>query len=159
MKKIVAILAAIALLVALASCGGGGGAAVSTEDAEAVFVLSLSLVVMTSFVAAFGQEVEGVSLGEDNVLTFDKFSLSAFGEGDPDADLPFETMSGTVGMSEAGGMVADLTFDGGPVESLEYELEEGVDLEDMDDLEVTVKVNGRSMDLLITEEKIQSLGG
>jgi hypothetical protein len=162
MKKTVAILTGIALAVALASCGGStggsGGAVVDTKDAEAAVAVSLSITVAASMMLAFGAELEGAVLNSDSTLTFDNFDLTQLAEGDSDVELPYVSMSGTVAFNENAGMTIDVTFEGGPVNSLMYEIDESIDLENLGSLELTATVNGRSMNLVVSEETMSNVG-
>jgi hypothetical protein len=159
MKRMVAILAGIALIVALASCGGGGsGQEVTIEEAETAFIIGFGMVVGFSFAAAFGREVKGVTIDPDTGdLVVDNFSFSDLtGASDADIDFIYTSMSGTVSNDE-NAMIADLTFEGGPVESLRFEID-NENVMDFDVLELTATVNGRETDLSITNEEFNSFG-
>ena len=154
MKRLAGV-AAIALLVgALASCGGGS---VTEEEATMAFVYGFGSVFMTSFALAFGQEVEGASIdNETSELTLDGFDLMGFGETvDQEIadDVPYTSVSGTVNQSGEM-MIADLTLEGGPVQTLEFEAGSEV-FQVEDQLTITVTVNGEEMEITITPDDLQ----
>ena len=154
MRKITAIGTIAVLLFVLAGCGGsgGGGSAVSEEGAKQAFVVSFVSVLTASFGLAFGQEIPGATMDpETQDLTLEEFSLADLvGE---DSDIPYTAISGDV-VSEENAMVADLTLEGGPVESIGFTLT-GDQMQSDDGFSITVTVNGKEMDLEITSADMQ----
>ena len=153
MKKTIAIGAVVVLLFALAGCGGsGGGSSVSEDDAKQAFMVSFVSVLTASFGLAFGQEIPGATLDEETQeLTLKDFSLEELaGAG---SDIPYTSVSGSV-MSEEEAMVTDLTLEGGPVESIGYTLT-GDQMQNQEGFSITVNVNGKEMELDITEADMQ----
>lgn len=153
MKKTIAIGTVAVLLFALAGCGGsGGGSSVSEDDAKQAFMVSFVSVLTASFGLAFGQEIPGATLDEETQeLTLKDFSLEELaGAG---SDIPYTSVSGSV-MSEEEAMVTDLTLEGGPVESIGYTLT-GDQMQNQEGFSITVTVNGKEMELDITEADMQ----
>ena len=155
MKKTIAIGTVAVLLFALAGCGGsGGGSSVSEDDAKQAFMVSFVSVLTASFGLAFGQEIPGATLDEETQeLTLKDFSLEEIaGE---DSDIPYTSISGSV-ISEEEAMVADLTLEGGPVESIGFTLT-GDQLQSDDGFSITVTVNGNEMELEMTAADMQGM--
>lgn len=156
MRRVTALAAGIVLLASLAGCGGGGGgagAAVSEEEAKQAFVISFGSVLIVSMATAFGEELDGVELNEEgDELSLDGFDLGAYlGEGAP--ETPYSAISGTI-VNEEERMNADLTLEGGPVESIEFSMG-AEEMQAAEGFSTTLTVNGREMDLDITAEDLQ----
>ena len=171
MKKVVAVLVSIAILVTLAACGGSGGSSsggqgssVSENDAIAAFVVVQTVVFTSSMMIAFGQQIDGVSVGDDGTVTYDNVSVVSVMEamgGTAEDNLPdvaYTTMSGTMSESDGGALV-DVTLAGGPVSSMKFTLTEEMFASGEEDqsTNVSVEVNGRQMELEITPEKLQAI--
>jgi ABC-type glycerol-3-phosphate transport system substrate-binding protein len=169
MKKIVAILISIALLVSLAACGGSSGSSgsarsssVSEEDAIAAFTITASVVMMSAMFLAFGQEIEGISMDDENTLVFDNVSIASMFEGMGEAaddlpDIAYTTFSGTAASSEEG-TVIDLSLEGGPVSTLKYTLtEEMISIGEDETVTVSMEANGNTLNIDIDAEKLEAV--
>lgn len=156
MRRVVAWAAGILLLASMAGCEGGrgaAGAAVSDEEAKQAFVISFGSVLIASMTTAFGEEIDGVELNEEgDELTLDGFDLGAYlGDGAP--ETPYTAISGTIDNEEER-MNADLTLEGGPVESIEFSIG-SEEMQASEGFSTTLTVNGREMELDITAEDLQ----
>ena len=145
MKKIGVLVLTAALFAACSS-----GPSVTTEEAEKAFIVGFMVIFAASMEAAMGGSVEGVTLSEDGKdLTIKKFPLDEFG------NLGYSAVSGTL-IETDGVKAVDLTFEGGPVKTLEYEF---TDSFDMSKIEMTIKVNGKEIDIDVDESDFDALEG
>ncbi|MFW5738322.1 MAG: hypothetical protein ACOC6J_03865 [Spirochaetota bacterium] len=153
MRQLVALAAGIILLAGMVACDGGGGVAVSDEEAKQAFVISFGSVLIVSMATAFGEEPEGVELSDEgDELTLDGFDLTTYlGEGAP--ETPYSSISGTITNDEER-MNADLTLEGGPVDSLEFSIG-SEEMQATEGFSTTLTVNGRETELEITAEDLQ----
>lgn len=121
-------------VIAIVVLGGCAGTPVTEEQATEAFGVSFGAYFMAAMSAAFGNAPEGVEMNEEGTeVTFTDFDVS-------EMKTDYSTMSGTFVGSDEGGLVADLTFTGGIVETISYSID---DVEDAQ--EVTVTVNGKEM--------------
>jgi hypothetical protein len=144
----------VAFLVALAGCGeGDGGSTVSIDEAKEAFVFSYAAVLIVSIATAFGEEIEGVSLDQEtNELTMDGFDLAGYLE-QPESELPYSAMSGTVTSGESR-MAADLSLEGGPVGALAFDLG-AQEIQAAEGFTTTITVNGEELEIEITAEDLE----
>lgn len=153
MRRIATCAAGIILLVSMAGCRGGGGATVTDEEAKQAFVISFGSVLIASMATAFGEEIDGVELNEEgDELTLDGFDLTTYlGDGAP--QTPYSAISGTI--DNAGErMNADLTLEGGPVETIEFSIG-SEEMQATEGFATTLTVNGREMEVEITAADLQ----
>ncbi|MFW5745744.1 MAG: hypothetical protein ACOC2D_20900 [Spirochaetota bacterium] len=156
MRRGIAWVAGIVLLVSMAGCEGGrgtAGAAVTDEEAKQAFVISFGSVLVASMATSFGEEVDGVELNEEgDQLSLDGFDLSDhLGDGAP--ETPYTAISGTIDNEEER-MKADLTLEGGPVDSIEFSIG-AEEMQATEGFSTTLTVNGRETELDITPEDLQ----
>lgn len=138
----------VLVVVLFAACSSGPK--VTVEEAEKAFIVGFMVIFAASMEAAMGGSMEGVSLSEDGKnLTIEKFPLEEFGQ------LGYTEVSGTL-IETDGVKVVDLTFEGGPVKTLEYEF---TDSFDMSNIEMTIQVNGKKIDISVDESDIDALEG
>lgn len=101
------------------------------EDAMNAFGISFSAYIMSAMMMAFGQEVPGFEMEENEdsaTMTFDNLDLTDLGDG----SFEYTSISGTITAVEAADgvtMEADLMLQGGPVKKLQWSVEE-FDMED-----------------------------
>lgn len=140
MKRIGVALIALLVLISMVGCGGGGGKQVSEEEAQKGFAVAFGSFFMGMMSAAMGGGGEGVEMSEEgDEFIFDDFDVTEIATG---METEYTSMSGTVGEKD-GGMIAELTLEGGPVETLAFEVAEDFDLEGSTEIEVTI--NGTKM--------------
>lgn len=140
MKKIGVALIALMVLISMVGCGGGGGKQVTQEEAQKGFGVAFGGFFMGMMTAAMGGGAEGVEMSEEgDEFIFDEFDVSEIAAG---METEYTTMSGTISEKD-GGMLADLTLEGGPVTSLQFEMNEELDLENASEIEATI--NGTKM--------------
>ncbi len=162
MRQIATIALLAILVVGLIGCGGSNGTAsngsgaaseeatapapqVTKLEAEEAFAVGLASVFFASFQSAFGSAPEGTSLSEDStVLTLDEFDLAEF-------KTDYSTVSGTA-TNNGEGMDCDLQLEGGPVETLQFSIEDF----ESETVEATVIVNGSPMSLALSEDTLGS---
>jgi hypothetical protein len=143
MKRIAAIGMIVVLLLATVSCSGG--AKVSQEEVDKAFVISFTSVLMASMGAAFGADMEGVTLNEEtNEITLDGFDISEF-------ETEYTSISGSA-RGDGTTMWVDVTLDGGAVNEIEYEL---TDFQGAESIETTVTVNGSEYEINLSPETLQ----
>ena len=138
------------LLGAILIAGCSSGPKVTVEEAEKAFIVGFMVVFSASMETAMGGTLEGVSLSEDEkVLTIDKYDLSEFEQ------LGYTEVSGTVSDHDSG-KVVNLTFVGGPVKTIEYELDEALD---MSNIQMTILANGSEVEIEIDDSDFDALEG
>ena len=138
----------ILLLVALLIFSGCGGSKVSVEEAEMGYIVGFAAVMAATFSAAFDQSKEGVTLSEDKLtMTLDKYRLSQF-EG-----IDYTEASGKV-VNKAGIMQCELELVGGPVKTIKFDIG---DINNMSRVQTTIEVNGKKVDIDITEDEFEVL--
>ena len=140
MKKIGIALLAVTLLLFTFGCSGGEK--LPTEEVERAFVVSFSSVLMASMGAAFGADMEGVTMDEETqAVSLDGFDITELG-------TEYTSISGEAsGTGES--MSIDVTLEGGKVKSISYTVS---DFQDSDSIKTTVKANGKEYDLDMTAE-------
>jgi len=135
---------------------------VSEEDAIAAFTITASVVMMSAMFLAFGQEIEGITMDEENTLVFDNVSIASMFEGMGEAaddlpDIAYTTFSGTAASSEEGTEI-DLTLEGGPVSTLKYTLtEEMISIGEDETVTVSMEANGNTLNIDIDAEKLEAV--
>jgi cell division GTPase FtsZ len=140
MKRVGVALIAVLFVLSMVGCGGGGGKQVTQEEAQKGFAVAFGSFFMGMMSASMGSGAEGVEMSEEgDEFIFDKFDVSEIAAG---METEYTTMSGTIGEKD-GGMIADLTLEGGPVTSLQFEIGEELDLENASEIEATI--NGTKM--------------
>lgn len=140
MKRVGVALIAVLFVLSMVGCGGGGGKQVTQEEAQKSFAVAFGSFFMGMMSASMGSGAEGVEMSEEgDEFIFDKFDVSEIAAG---METEYTTMSGTIGEKD-GGMIADLTLEGGPVTSLQFEIGEELDLENASEIEATI--NGTKM--------------
>lgn len=140
MKKLSIIVLAVLLLGSFAGCNLSNGLPKVTEE-EAIEAYSISgyaLLAVALGTALGGELPEGVDLTESGGFEFTDFDVS-------DEGWDYTTMSGTIEPDDDGNTVADLTFEGGPVVTLEYTMPE-------DDETFIIIANGMEFTYDATEE-------
>lgn len=140
MKKIGIALLAVTILLFTFGCSGGGKLA--TEEVEKAFAISFSSVLMASMGAAFGADMEGVTMDEETqAVTLDGFDITELG-------TEYTSMSGEAS-GDGESMTVDVTLEGGKVKSISYKV---TDFQNSDSIKTTVKANGKDYDLDMTPE-------
>ena len=148
--------AAVAVMIvgALAGCGGsgrGGAAPVSVDEAKEAFTVGFVSVFMVSIGAAFGQEMEGVTLDEEaEEIRMDGFDITEFAQ---ESQISYTAVSGSV-RSEDDRMVADLQLVGGPVTTITFSLGQE-ELQAADGFTTTVTANGVDIEITMTPADMQ----
>lgn len=135
MNRIVAGIAVLLFVIGLGACSGQGS--LSQEQVDEAFVVSFSAIIMGSMAAAFGSDLEGVSLDQETgELTLDGFDIS-------ELETDYTAISGSA-RGDGTTMTAELTLAGGAVQSLSYELG---DISESETIETTVTANGREYEI------------
>jgi hypothetical protein len=138
------------LLGAFVIAGCSSGPKVTIEEAEKAFIVGIVVVFSASMEIAMGETPKGVSLSEDEkILTIDKYDLSEFKQ------LGYTEVSGSVTDIDSV-KVVDLTFVGGPVKTMEYEIDEALD---MSNIKITILANGNEVAIEIDESDFDALEG
>ena len=159
MKYLSRLLALCVVALLVVSCATASyGPRVTDQEAKEAILVSLHMSIVASIVLAFDGEIEGATWGEDDSIVYDDFDLAQLNDEGEETAFPYTSLSGTAAKSESGGIVVSITLAGGPVVSLEYELDADTNLDDFETLEVTAIVNGREMDVVITREDAESYG-
>ena len=157
-QKIGRIGVVVLIAVALAACGGGRGSAgsangpaVTVDEAKEAFTVGFISVFMVSIGAAFGQEMEGVTLDmEQEVIRMDGFDITEFAD---QTEVPYTAVSGTVRNVEDR-LTADLQLVGGPVTTIAFSLGQA-ELESPDGFTTTVTANGAQIEITMSPQDMQ----
>lgn len=164
MKKLLVLALIGVVLTAISGCGGDSGSGssrgsgaeappVSMEEAKTAFIVGFVAVFSASIGLAFGQEVPGASLDpETEAMTLENLSLAELTS--EEVDFPYSSISGTATPEGEDNMLADLTLEGGPVETLQFTLT-SAQMQSESGFDITVVANGREMDLQVTPEDMQ----
>ena len=167
MKRIATFALVVLVLLSVIGCGSSeaqsdsgaqsGSAAqsaptVSDDDAKMAFMVGFIAIFSASMGLAFSQEVPGAVLDEEtNDLTLTDFSLTDMTS--EESGITYTAVSGTA-LSGEEEMIADLTLVGGPVQSIQFNLD-SAKLQSETGFSQTVTVNGHKMDLEIGPEDFQ----
>lgn len=136
MKRVGVALIVLAMIASMVGCGGG--ADVSEVQAQEAFAVAFGSFFNAMFTVGFGQEMEGVTMDEESgAFTFDKMDVS-------EMETDYTTMSGSIVEGDGGNLAADLTLEGGVVESIKFEMTEE-DFGGEGATEMKVTVNGKEI--------------
>lgn len=139
MKKLGIIVLAVLLLGSFAGCNLFNALPkVTEEEAIEAYTISMYALLAAGFGMMGGTLPEGVELTSSDGFEFTDFDVS-------DEEWDYTTMSGTIEPDDEGNTIADLTFEGGPVVTLEYTMSE-------DDETFTIIANGMEFTYDATEE-------
>lgn len=140
MKKFEIALLAASLLLFTFGCSDG--AKLPTEEVEKAFAVSFSSVLMAFMGAAFGADMEGVTMDEETqTINLDGFDITELG-------TEYTSLSGKAS-GDGESMTIDVTLEGGKVKSISYKVS---DFQNSDSIKTTVKANGKEYDLDMTAE-------